>query len=50
MEDIYKKMWEEFKKIYGEEYIIFEGGNDVKEAMNEIEEKYYKKLLDTTKY
>ena len=44
MENIYKKMWNKFKKKYGNEYIIFEGGDDVKDVMNEFEEKYLDKL------
>ena len=44
MANIYKEMWEEFKKKYGEEYIIFEGGDSVGDVMNEFEEKYLHKL------
>jgi len=40
MADIYKKMWGKFKEKYGDEYIIFEGGDSVEDTMNEFEEKY----------
>lgn len=40
--NIYKKMWKIFKKKYGEEYIIFEGGDSVKDVMDEFEENYLK--------
>ena len=36
----YEKMWKEFKKEYGVEYIEFEGGDDVAEAMEKFEQKY----------
>lgn len=40
MEDIYKKLWEGFKKKYGDEYIIFEGGDSVEDTMNEFKEEF----------
>jgi len=43
MENIYKKMWEDFIKKYGEEYIIFEGGDSVKDTMNDFEKDYIKR-------
>jgi len=35
----YEVMWKGFRKKYGEEYIIFEGGDSVKDTMDELEEK-----------
>jgi len=42
MKDIYKIMWKKFKKKYGNEYIIFEGGDSVEQVMDEFEDKYLK--------
>jgi len=38
--NIYKTMWGKFKEKYGDEYIIFEGGDLVKDVMKEFEDKY----------
>jgi len=37
----FEVMWKKFRKKYGEEYIIFEGGNSVKDTMDEFEQKYF---------
>ena len=50
MINIYKKMWEKFKVKYGEEYIIFEGGDSVENAMDEFEEEYLKELKEYNEY
>jgi len=39
----YKNMWEEFRKKYGEEYLGYEGGQDVGEVMDEFKKDYIKK-------
>jgi len=49
MENIYKTMWEKFKKKYGDEYIIFEGGDSVEDVMNEFEQKYLKEYNEHIK-
>jgi len=50
MKDIYKKMWGKFKEKYGNEYIIFEGGDSVEDTMNEFEKEYLEELKEYNEY